>query len=48
MKCKKKRSKNPVAKFMNKLNRPATHKNKNKYNKKRKHKGKGYDLSIAA
>lgn len=45
MKPRKRGNKNPVAKFMDTVNRPATHKSKVKYNKKRKHKGKGYDLS---
>ena len=44
---KKRRTKNPVAKFMDKVHRPVTFKDKKKFNKKRKHKGKGYDLSIS-
>ncbi len=35
------RKRNPVAKFMDKVNRPSTHKDKSKYTRKEKHKGKG-------
>jgi len=41
MKEKKRRIKNPVAKNMEKFNRPATHRDKTKYNRKDKHRDKG-------
>lgn len=44
-KSKKRSEKNPVAKYLNKFNKAATHRDRTKFNKKRKHKGKGYDLS---
>jgi hypothetical protein len=34
---KKKRTKNPVARFMNDFNKPATHRDKTKYSRKAKH-----------
>ena len=34
---KKKRTKNPVARFMNDFNKPATHQDKTKYSRKAKH-----------
>lgn len=36
----KKRNKNPVAKFMNQVNKSATHRDKTKYFRKEKHKGR--------
>ena len=31
-------ARNPVKKFMERLNKPSTHKDKSKYNRKKKHK----------
>jgi len=42
-KQKKRRIKNPIARCMELVNRPATHKDKTKYNKKDKGYKKGYD-----
>jgi len=47
-KMKKERKKNPVARFMNDFNKPATHKDRTKYSRKAKHKARTEPFFVAA